>query len=312
MTVVSSDFLAGVLTNFRALFQRDFDAAQNQQPWTDFAIRMPSDGEQNTYEWFGTVPKMENVSHGTASINDLPEYNFSITNDEFQAVIEVSRMAMERDRLGLVAPRISQLAEEAARHPGELIFELFESNPNAFDGTALFANTRTIGGSANVDNLTAGTGTSIAQFQTDLAVARSTMRLFQDDRGRPLNNVGNMLVIPSALEQTVWQALNANQAGDGVNNKPLPASGNGTFSAAGYNVIVNPFLTDTNDWYLLYNGGPSKRPFIYQEEKAPVVESDVNPNTREAIIQRNFLYSVYGRYNVGVTDPRFAVKVVNT
>jgi hypothetical protein len=42
-----------------------------------------------------------------------------------------------------------------------------------------------------------------------------------------------------------------------------------------------------------------------------VLESDTNPNSRENIVRRKFLYSAYGRYAVGVTDPRLGIKVVN-
>lgn len=310
MAVVTSDFLTGVLTSFRALFDRNFESAGAFQAWPNLAIEMPSDGESNTYEWFGTVPRMKDVSHDTPDINDLPQFNFSITNNEYQAVIEVSRMALERDRLNLVAPRIAQLADEAARHPGELIFNLFESNPDAFDGVAYFSNARTIGKSATIDNILAGTGVTVPTIQADLGSARGAMRMYQDDGGRPMNTIGNTIIVPPSLEGVMWQAL-APAPMLGM-TPPMPV-GNGPDSwvASGYTVIVNPFLVDQTDWYLFSNGGPAKRPFIYQVEKKPVVETDTNPTTRDAIIQRNFLYSVYGRYNVGVTDPRWAVKMVN-
>lgn len=311
MAVVGSDFLEGVLTQFRALYTREFSAAQALQGWQQFAMRQDSDGEQTTYEWFGTVPQMQDVSHDQVSLRGLDEYNFSIKNKEFQAAIEVSRMALERDRLNLITPRIQQLAGEAARHPGELIFELVEDNPVAYDNVAYFADTRTIGESSNIDNLAGGTGVTVTQVQTDLATARSTMRLFEDDRGRPLNLVPNAIMAPPALEQTIWQALNVNQAGNQDRNV-LPSSTNGVLQGAGYSVIINPYLTDVTDWYAFHIGGPAMRPFVWQVEKVPVLEADTNPMTRENILKRNFLYSVYGRYNVGVTDPRLGVKIVNS
>lgn len=309
MAVVTSDFLEGVLTSFRALFARDFSAAEALQGWSDLAIKMDSEGEINTYEWFGTVPVMQDVTNDIVAIKGLSEYNFSIRNREYQSAIEVARAALERDRLNLVTPRISQLAGEAARHPGQLIFDLFATPGNAFDGVAFFADTRVIGSSANIDNLLAGTGVTVAAFQTDLAAARAAMRLFQDDNGRALNIVGNTIVIPAGLEQVAWQALNVDQSGL-LDRSVMPVSESGVMKGRGYTVIVNPFLTDATDWYLLHNGGPTMRPFVFQEEKSPVLESDTNPNSRENIVKRKFLYSVYGRYAVGVTDPRLAIKTV--
>lgn len=311
MAVVSSDFLAGVLTQFRSLFAREFSAAQALQGWQQFAMFQDSDGEQTTYEWFGTVPQMQDVSHDQVSLRGLDEYNFSIANREYQAAIEVSRMALERDRLNLVMPRIQQLAGEAARHPGQLIFELFEGNPTAYDGTAYFADTRVIGESGNIDNELEGAYSgSVAEVQTALAAGRTRMRLFEDDRGRPLNLVPNAIMAPPAMEQTIWQALNVNQAGNQDRNV-VPSTANGVLNGAGYAVIINPYLTDAEDWYLIHLGGPAMRPFVWQVEKRPVLESDTDPMSRENILKRKFLYSVYGRYNVGVTDPRLVVKVID-
>lgn len=308
MAVVTSDFLAGVLSNFRALFNRDFAAATGLQEWRDLTATITSTGEDNQYTWFGTVPQMADVTHGGVVKHGLPRFNFTITNLEYQAAIEVERAALERDRLNLITPRIGQMAQEAARHPGQLIYNLFETPGNAFDGVAFFANTRTIGDSANIDNILAGTGTTIAQIQADLAAARSAMRLFQDDKGRPMNLIGNTIVCHPDLEQTMFQALNANQ---GTINQPVLPAGEPATRQRGYVVIANPYLTDVNDWYLLHIGGPDRRPFIYQTEKRPELTSDTDPNSRAVIEERTFLYSVYGRYAVGVTDPRFAIRTTN-
>ena len=310
MAVVSSDFLAGVLTQFRALFAREFSAAQALQGWQQFAMFQDSDGEQTTYEWFGTVPQMQDVSHDQVSLQGLDEYNFSIANREFQAAIEVSRMALERDRLNLVTPRIAQLSGEAARHPGQLIFELLEDNPNAYDGTSFFADTRVIGESANIDNLLAGSGTSVPNIQLGLNAGRTAMRLFEDDRGRPMNLVPNAIMAPPALEGVIWQALNVESAGNQDRNV-VPSSITGVVTGRGYSVIINPYLTANNDWYMFHLGGPAMRPFVWQVEKRPVLESDTDPMSRENILKRKFLYSVYGRYAVGVTDPRLALKINN-
>tara|TARA_Y100000310_G_scaffold333905_2_gene412437 strand:+ start:11427 stop:12362 length:936 start_codon:yes stop_codon:yes gene_type:complete len=311
MAIVTSDYLAGVRTNFRALYQREFAAAQAYQGWKALAIPMPSDGERNTYEWFGTVPTMQDVTHGPVSLAGLREDNFTIINSDYQSAIEVQRAAMERDRLGLIAPRIAQLGQEAARHPGQLIFNHVLNNNNAFDGSAFFADTRTIGSSANIDNQIAGTGTTVAQLQTDLGSAVAQMRVFQDDQGRVMNLRGNVIMVPPELEDVMWRALNRS-AGDGVVSPVPPVNPSGVFSASGYSVVINPLLTDANNWFLFHVGPGVMKPFIYQTEKTPVLEAETNPNSRGAIIQRTFVYSVYGRYATGMTDPRLGVEIENS
>jgi len=309
MAVVTSDYLAGVLTNFRALFAESFEAARNLSPWREIAMEIPSTTLTETHTWLGTTPTMKDVSKGDLILEGLPRFDFSIENKVWKAGIEVERAVFEDDKVGLLLPRLRQLGEEAARHPGQLILNLPVTNPNAFDAVAFFADTRMIGLSANVDNILAGTGTTVAQFQTDLGSARAQMRKFQDDQGRPMNLVGNIIMVPAELEQVAYQALNANQGS--ITQPAIPATEDGAIRSAGYVVIVNPFLTDVNDWYLLHAAG-SIRPFIYQTRVAPALEGVTNPTTESGVIRDRFIYSVRARYEVGVGDPRHAVKTTNT
>ena len=311
MPIVTSDFLSGVRTNFRALYAREFAAAMGLQGWQALALRVPSDTETESYNWFGTVPKMKDVTHDTVDLAGLRSDNFSLTNSRYQAAIEVKREALERDKLGLIAPRIAQMSQEAARHPGELIFKHVLNNNNAFDGAAFFGDARTIGNSASIDNDLAGTGTTVEKITTDLGVAVAEMRVFEDDQGRAMNLRGNTIMVPPELEMPMWQTLNRS-GGDGVNAPVIPVSANGVWSASGYAVAVNPFLTDPNDWYLFHVGNGERKPFIFQEEKSPALEADTNPNSREAILSGTFVYSVDGRYATAMTDPRLGIKTTNS
>lgn len=316
MAVVTSDILAGALTNFRATFQAAFDAAQNMSSWRDIALQVQSQKLTESHNWLGTVPTMVDVTHSDLQAEGLFSFNYSITNNTYKAAIEVQRAVFEDDSLGLITPRIAQLAEEAARHPGQLVLQLLVNNGLAFDGTAFIADTRTIGRSANVDNNMAsgGSGTTLAGFQADLATARATMRKFQDDQGRPLNNVGDTIMVPPELEQLAYQALNISFPAASPNvAMAIPGNagtGDGSLTAAGYRVIVNPYLTDTNDWYLLCTRQATK-PFIYQTRIAPSLEGPTTPNTESGTIRDRFLYTVRARYNAGYGDPRYCIRIVN-
>ena len=89
MAVVTSDFLAGVLTNFRATFQSAFDAARNIATWREAVIELQSQGLVETHNWLGTPPVMVDVSHGDLQIEGLFSFNYSITNLTWKAAIEV-------------------------------------------------------------------------------------------------------------------------------------------------------------------------------------------------------------------------------
>lgn len=310
MGVVSSDVLAAILTNYRTLFATDFAAAMGKQTWREIAMQVPSKSATESYSWLGTPPKMEDVTHGEPSLAGLFPYNFSITNNIYKAAIEVERSMIEDDRLGMVMPRVRQLGPEAARHPGELIYGLLEANGNAYDGTAFFADTRVIGESANIDNLIAmGSSATVAEIQAALSAARAAMRKFQDDRGRPMNLVPNLIMVPPEMEQLMWQALNANQ---GTITQPvIPASAEGAWSVAGFRVLVNPFLTSTVDWYVFHVAG-ALRPYVFQLRVPPALEGITTPNSESGVIRDKFVYAVRARYNVGYGDPRYAIKLDDT
>ena len=310
MAVITSDFLAAVLTNYRATFHRDFDAALGLQRWRDLAMPIPSTKRTESHSWLGTTPKMQNVTRGEMIFDSLNGYSYSLENQLYKGGFAVERQEYEDDALGLIQPRVKDLGPEAARHPGELIFGLFESGGLAFDGVAFFADTRVLGASANIDNIVSGAygAGTVAEFQAGLAAGRAQMRAFQDDKGRPMNLVPNVLVVPGALEQCAFQALNANQGT--INQPALPATVDGAFNAAGYLVLVNPYLSTTDDWYMCHTRAAVK-PFMHQTRIAPALESVTNPNSEVAIIQDRFLYAVRGRYTVGYGDPRHAVKILD-
>lgn len=306
---VTPGLVAGALTTFRTIFNNAFDAASNLQPWRRIAMEVNSTSDSETHHWLGTVPAMVDVTHDTLHVEPLYAMDYTIQNNTYKAAFEVPRAFFEDEKLGLVTPKINQLAQEAARHPGQLIFQTVINNPLAFDGVAFISGSHVIGSSGTIDNDIAGSGITVAAFQTDLGTARGTMREFADDQGRPMNTLGNVIMVPAELEQIAFQAVNGSLVPGSV-NLVAPAGGDGTFAGSGYTVIVNPYLTDATDWYLLsVNGGFA--PFIYQTRVAPTLEP-LADGSANAVFNDKFIYSVRARYNVGVGDPRHIVRVVNS
>jgi len=314
MAIVNSDFLAGVLTNFRLGFDNAlFDAAQNAAPWMELAREVPSTTDTENHSWLGTVPKMVDTTGRDLETSNLLNFSYAIQNRTWKSGFEVERSTFEDDKLNMIPPKITALGQEAARHPGELIMSLPVSNGLAFDEVAWIADTRVIGESANIDNNKAsvGSGTTIAGFQADLAAARGLLRSFQDDKGRPMNSVGNVVMVPVGLEQLAYQSLLLNfPAAAPTAAAVVPATTDGVIRVNGYSIYVNPFLTDANDWYLMAVDG-SRKPFVYQTRIAPALEGVTSPNTESGVIRDRFIYSARARYNVGYGDPRLVVRIVN-
>ncbi|MDR8315289.1 head protein, partial [Acinetobacter baumannii] len=106
---------------------------------------------------------------------------------------------------------------------------------------------------------------SLSAAQASFGAARTAMRKFKDESGRPLNITPNVLLVPPALED-IANALMTNAVLE--DNKPNPYKGTAK-------VKVSARLTNDNAWFLLDTTKPVK-PFIYQVRKKPVFVSQTN------------------------------------
>jgi phage major head subunit gpT-like protein len=313
MAVVTTDTLQAMQQAFEPLFDRQLSSYRLLRDYRRFARVVDASGlAQVVYNSWGTPPQMSNVTHGGYPRSGLARYAFTVANEDWQSAIEIEDKVLERRGGADLQDAVNELANRANIHPIVLILDsLIRANALAYDGTAFFADTRAIGSSGNIDNLLAGTGVTVAAFQTDLGVAQGALGSFKDDQGEPLLRSGNLIVIPPALLMVAYQALNvtAGQLRDPV----LGPTDGGIYAWGGYDVMIDPYLTDANDWYLFSIGPGIGRPFILQEEVAPrfnISPLDTNdPFFRE---QHRVLFIAYGRYNVAFTDPRLGVKTVNT
>jgi len=299
MAVVTSDFLAALLTGFRAVFVESFDAAKNATEYLKICSVFDSLTEKETYAWLGTVPKMsewvdERVQHG------LLGHDYTITNKHYEATLSVKRDALEDDKYGLIKPRVMQLAQEAARHPDELTFSLLDDGQTglAYDGTAFFANSRTIGDSANIDNLISAAGQTEANIRTDIGNAYKLMGLYQDDRGRPMGLIPDTIVCSPELVGTIVSAL-----------KPGVSGVERWESSVIKQIIVSPWIDgDATDWYVLCTKAVLK-PIFFQNRKKPEFTALDSPTSENVFMRNNILYGVDARYNVGYGDPRTAIVI---
>lgn len=261
---------------------------------------VPSTKSSETYKWLGELPVMREWKD-EKTISGLKDSTYTLTNKNWEATLAVDTNTLEDDEVGIIMPKIQTLALEAIRHKNRLISELVKNGTTnlAYDGQAYFANRTTN------DNLLAGTGTSTAQILADLNTARSTMWKFVDDAGEPFQFPLDTVICPPELETVFRQIMQSttavNATASGVVNP---------FSGIIKKLIVDPRLTDVNDWYGACTQMPI-RPFFYQERKAPALVTMDKDTDPERFMRRKVLYSVESRGNAGYSFPAFAVKVVN-
>ena len=233
------------------------------------------------YAWLGDTPKMREWI-GDRVLRDLKAFGYSITKKDYEATIEVNRDAIEYDQLGIVKPRIRQLAYEGDLHYDETLFALLEANDTCYDGKAFFATDHDVGGTA-FSNL----GTKKLS-QASFLEARKQMRGLVSDTGKSLKIKPNLLIIPPELEEIAIKILKASTINGGDSNI--------TKGIADYLVVDD--LTDPNAWYLFDTTKPLK-PLILQINK-PIKFRAMDSLTDEAVFMRkSFRYGIDSQDNVG-------------
>jgi len=304
--IVTSDSLAALFTNFRVIWEDAFQAAQNADTeWQRLVLTVPSSTDTETYGWMGTVPAMKEWTD-TRQLSGLGAYNYSLKNRHFEVSLEVDRDTIEDDRYGQIRPRIEQLGAEAARHPGQLAIETLVagSTGNSYDGVDFFSASHVSGLSGTQANTLTGTGVTLSAIRTDMIAARTAMRVFKDDQGRIMNLMADLVVIPPQLQDVFEQLLNTT----------IIALSSGTQQSnvlqGAYDVMVSPYLTDADDWYLMSTRG-SFKPLIYQTRKAPEFNAVDDPRDSQVFDNRKFKYGVDARYAFGYGMWQMAIRTTN-
>lgn len=304
MANVNSDVLAGIRTNFLAIFKQALGERQDiMADAMKVCTEVPSTAERNTYDWFGMVPPMEEWKDDR-KMQALSNYTQTLVNQNWANGLSVDRNAIEDDQLGKYAPRVKALASAYMRR---VVYELFyklnlAASATAYDGTAMCADTRTIGQSANIDNYLSGAYSgSEAEIRTAIRAARSNMAAFQDDYGMPLNLQPDTIVCSPLLHDLIDKALMPD-----VQGTVRPES------KYIKQVVSNPLITSGSglDWFLLCTS-EEVNPLIFQNRQQPRFASLDKDTDLNVFQRREFMYGVDARFTVGYGDPRTLIMVVD-
>ena len=246
--------------------------------WQQIAVEVPSTSDQERYGWLGSLPGMREWVDERV-IKGLAESDYSLVNKKYESTIGVDRDAVDDDKLGALNLRIRSFAAEAASFIDETVFEALAAGFTAlaYDGAAFFANRGT-----NQNNL----GTT-ALSAAALSAARVAMRKFVSDTGRPLGINPNLLVVPPDLEQLA-EELTASpivvvRNEDSVTGTVTPYK---NVLAGKLQYICSPWLTDTDNWFLVDTKRPLK-PIIWQNRQG------VEFTSREADSDTGFMLDQY-------------------
>ncbi|MDG4595483.1 MAG: Mu-like prophage major head subunit gpT family protein [Candidatus Contendobacter sp.] len=281
--LINTSVLNAVFLSLRTDFNKAFQAAPTK--WGRIAMRVPSGSAQNDYKWLSSFPRMRRWI-GDKHVKSLAAFSYTIVNDDWEATIEVDRNHIADDTLGIYAPQAQMAGFAAAQLPDEIVFALVAAGAtnSCYDGQPFFATDHPVGTStaSNKDNNPLQADT-LAHAQASYGAARSAMQAYVDDEGRSLGVMPDVLLVPPALEDTARILMTAERFGDNPNPYRNTAE-----------VVVSPWLTDPDAWYLLDCTKPV-RPFIYQERTAPTFVQQTGMDNDAVFNRRAYKYGAEAR-----------------
>ncbi len=270
------------------------------------ATRVASNAHAENYRWLGSVPQMREWGTGRLA-RGLRTESYSLENLKFEATLEVDRDEIADDQTGQIRVRVGELAERAATHKDYLMAQLLihgdQTGHHGYDGVPFFSAGHVSGVSgAQSNQVTAdaslATDPSAGEFRRALTLAISRMLSLKDDQGEPMALAGDGLhcVVPPNLYFVALEALNA---------AVVDATSNVLAGAA--KVVVLPWLSAADTWYLLKNNGVI-RPFIFQDRE-PIEFTALADDSDDAFKREKYLYGVRARYRLAYGYWQFAVQV---
>lgn len=295
--IVDTQFLAGVRTTFKAVFDQVQTAALASDAigaWQKFVTVIPSEGKKTvTFNWLGTPPMLRTIK-GTIDFGKAFAHNYTINVTENGVGIEIGEADFMSDPLSSITLFVKSLFSQAAKYDMKISAEALSDGFTllGFDGVSFYNAAHSYGDSATHDNLDTAVLTNLGTgpFMT----AYIAINTAEGDDGEPLSLVPDTLIVHPTNLGIARQLLNAT----------MIANTSNVFTGMA-NLVVTPFLKTTTEWHLVVTELPI-RPIIHVEQMPARFVAQDGLDSDSAFTQNVFRYKVDNKKSVGHGDPRSA------
>ena len=307
MGYVTSDMTAAMRTNVKAIFMQALgELAAQFNSWQKIASVMPSDQDKEEYNWLGASPPM-NEWKDKRQLRGLRPFSYTLTNQDWEATLEINRNAFNDNKLGHIPARVRGLTRSYLKGILKSVFQKLDTGVSdlaTFDGGYFFKATRTIGDSGTINNIvTSGAyAADVDKVRTGFNLAMGLMAGFCDDWGNKLGLIPDTVICAPNMYLLLKKAL------------MMPAIAGSIPAEAEFvkQIVVNPWLvagaTAGHDWYVACTTEEIK-PIIFQDRQKPEVTSLDKPDDHDNFMAKTLYYGIDARYTVGYGDPRTCVLV---
>ena len=194
-------------------------------------------------------PMVEFDEGGTPAFQEITDGNTKTEYfDNFGLAYQITEIMYEDDRTGHLKKIPKELAKAAAytfELRGHDIFNsgFVTTERVGLDGLALFSNAHT----RLIDSTTYSNYATSSLSQSALETAILSFRRLKNQRGVPIKATPRILLIPPELRWKAKELLLSEYKPDSADNNV------NTLKGEGLEYMESPFLTDTNNWFLLAN-----------------------------------------------------------
>ncbi len=143
--IIDAQALANIYVGLNTAFNAAFEATEVWHPLV--AMTVPAKTKIMDYKFMLEFPMVREWV-GDRVVHSLMGSSYQITTKDWEATIEVDRNDIRDDQIGLYAPVVAALGEEARAHPDRLIADLLLNGwtEPCFDGRPFFAEDHPVGG----------------------------------------------------------------------------------------------------------------------------------------------------------------------
>lgn len=253
-----TDAAKSVLPGMRTEFMRAYDAATTD--WTKIAQKVPSTQKIETYPRIvGTGGPHEWTDERIPGGGE--EHYFQVTNKDYAVEIRISRDMLRYNNYGQINMLTASKGAQMASYIDQLTFELLAAAGTTAtyigdDDTYIVDTAHEEGASGSQSNKT-----TTALSHATLSAARVAGMNIKDAAGKPLPIIFNQLVVPPALVETATRLVGTAKLPGGIDQDV-------NWNYGTLDVIPNPYLSDTNDCFLLCTNR-SIMPMLWQEFEGP-------------------------------------------
>jgi hypothetical protein len=249
-----------------------------------FDVRTSKKAVETTMSQMGTGLFTVKGQGSPISMDTTKElYKSTHTHIAYSKGLRFTREMME-DELYNIMKSMAGNMKRSEKHTVEILAANvfnngFDSGYTGSDGVELFSLLHPLGGGGTAAN----EPTTAVDLSTDsIEQAKIDIYGWTDDRGLKFRATGKFLMVHPANEANARRVLESQRDPDSANNAINP-------SYKSLELIVNPFLTDTDAWYIITDVGDS---LVFYWRRMPDFQRDNDTMTQDMLMLATFRMSV--------------------